>query len=437
MAGFWNVQNNIANTDGNSVISGIPDWTGLVVTTKEGKSYMPGVDESTVKRYQQSMSVQNGIVHTNVTWQPDDVDNTTFQINFTILAHRTRINLGLVRLDLSVNQACNLTITDILDGAGATRSTFHRKGSKRADSMIWTSVRPCGIQNTTAYVSSTVKIISEKGTELEDIGTHCTRASECPWVSMNQSTVSQSWAVSLNRPQEISICKYVGISSSDAFLHDAQSISWSTALDSSQTPWLELVREHTDAWDEIWQDADIEVRGSEELQITARASLFHLLANSRPGIEGPGVSDNSIMVGGLSSDSYGGLIFWDSDVWMQPSLLLLHPEYAMSINNFRTRMLPQAVKNAQSNNYSGLLFPWTSGRFGNCTLIGSCIGYQYHLNDDVAQAHWHYYLHTKDEAWLKEKGWPIIGNVAHMFANYVIENEKTGKFETKLLSEPV
>ncbi|KAL3426456.1 beta-ketoacyl synthase domain-containing protein [Phlyctema vagabunda] len=142
------------------------------------------------------------------------------------------------------------------------------------------------------------------------------------------------------------------------------------------------------------------------------------------------------MVSGLSSDSYAGLVFWDSDAWMYPTLLCLFPEYAMSINNYRTRLLPQAIENAQSYNYSGSLFPWTSARYGNCTATGLCKDYQYHLDHEIAQAHWNYFLHTKDRSWLEKKGWPLIKSVADMFANYVMKNDTTGKFETKLLGEP-
>jgi trehalose/maltose hydrolase-like predicted phosphorylase len=272
--------------------------------------------------------------------------------------------------------------------------------------------------------------------EIEDASRSRTNACNHPWVSQNLSTIAASWNFSFAGPRTVTIFKHVGIASSDAFAN-AQSLSFKTALNSKSTPWETLIEDHNDAWDSTWDDTGIEVPGNEELQITTRGSLFHLLANARPGTEPPGLGDNSIMVSGLSGDSYAGLIFWDSDTWMYPPLLTLFPEYAMSINNYRTRLLPMAIENAQSYGYAGLLFPWTSGRFGNCTGTGLCKDYQYHLDFDVAQSHWQYYLHTKDEKWLREKGWPVIKNTADMFANYVTKNKTTGRFETILMGEPV
>lgn len=418
------------------MISGIPDWTGLTVTTAKGSSYMPGVDKSTIKRYRQSMSLQNGIVHTEVTWAPPD-EESIFQLNFTVLAHRTRVNLGLVRLVLTVSGATDFTVTDILDGAGATRAHFGDKEIR--DDLMWTSVKPWGIENTTAYVASTVKFSGLDDAELEEVERSRRDAFGSPWVSSNMSTIAQSWNFSFRRPtaRTFAIYKYVGITSSDAFPKSTQSTALNAALAARKLSWSQLVHEHTEDWDETWKRADIIIPGDEHLQITTRGSLFHLLANSRSGLEPHGLGDNSILVGGLSSDSYAGLVFWDSDVWMYPSLLLLHPEHAMSINNYRTRLLAQAIENAQSYNYFGLLYPWTSGRFGNCTATGVCKDYQYHLNHDVAQAHWHWYMHNKDETWLREKGWPIIKNAADMFANYVVKNDDDGTYETKTLGEPV
>ena len=421
---------------GESVISGIPDWTGLIITTDSGESYEPGVDQSTVKTYIQSMSIQNGIVHTNVTWKPRSVD-AIFQLNFTVLAHRTRVNLGLVRLDLSISSGLKFSITDIIDGAGATRAHFGDK--EITEDLMWTSVKPWGVENTTAYVASAISFNGLSAAEQKSVERTCVDADGLPWVSTNLSTVARKWDINLRKsgPRTFTVIKHIGISSSDAFPKNTQSTALKTALFSKSIPWSELVAEHERAWDETWEDADIIVPGNEELQITTRGSLFHLLTNARPGTEPHGLGDNSILVSGLSSDSYAGLVFWDADVWMYPSLLMLHPQYAMSINNYRTRLLPQAIENAQSYNYSGLLYPWTSGRYGNCTGTGLCKDYQYHLDHDVAQAHWNWYLHTKDKAWLLERGWPIIKNAADMFTNYVVKNEQTGEYETKQLGEPV
>ncbi|PKX99836.1 glycoside hydrolase family 65 protein [Aspergillus campestris IBT 28561] len=431
VSGFWNLQENTTHfaspenlrRGGESVISGIPDWTGLLLTTADGNIYRPGVDSSTVRRYRQCMSAQNGIVQTNVTWQPPS--NTAFHLNYTILAHRTRATLGLVRLDIAVHDDTTVQVTDLLDGAGAVRSEFESKGFDRGDS-IWTSVKPYGISNVTAHIFSTIRF---DGVNPDPIST---KIGNPPRVSTNASTIAQQWKVDLKRGDQVTIYKFVGIASSDAFGQSASLIARSSALQARSIPWNLLLREHTNAWDQTWNDSDIIIPENVELQRAARASLFQILTNLPNTIE----LANSIHVGGLTSDSYAGLVFWDADTWIYPAIQALHPQSAVTILKYRSRLLGQAIDNAKLYGYAGALYPWTSGRFGNCTGTGMCKDYQYHLNTDIAQSLWNYFLQSNNLTWLAETAYPVIKGVADMFAAYVKKNQTTGKYETILLGEP-
>ncbi|RFU27066.1 hypothetical protein B7463_g9262, partial [Scytalidium lignicola] len=428
IAGFYDLQDRTNRViwppnlerGGESVISGIPDWTGLVVTIATGESYLPGVERSSIRSYHQSMSLRNGVVQTNVTWAPK-VHDTIFNLNFTVLAHQRNITLGLVRLDLTASKDSTVTITDLLDGAGATRSTFREKSVEPEENLIWVSVSPDGLRDVVAFEYSTV--ILETKTQEQLVSKDPSRDNFKPsWISENVSTISQSWTLKLTAGVPITLYKYVGIASTDAFGQDAKSIARSTSLVAKTSKWESLIQTHSEAWDNLWESADIAVPGNKEIQTTLRASLYHLLANLRPGTEGPGIGDISISPSGLSSDSYGGYIFWDADSWVATALLVLHPDRAMSINNYRSKMHQQALLNAKVNEFKefqGAFFPWTSGRFGNCTGNGVCAGYQYHVNADIALAHWNYFLHTNDLDFLREKAWPIIYNAAEMFVDLV------------------
>ena len=52
---------------------------------------------------------------------------------------------------------------------------------------------------------------------------------------------------------------------------------------------------------------------------------------------------------------------------MFPPLMALYPTYAESITNFRSRQLGAAQDNVKQFGRSGAIYPWTAGRFGNCT----------------------------------------------------------------------
>ncbi|KAH8588922.1 family 65 glycoside hydrolase [Bisporella sp. PMI_857] len=441
ISGFWNLQPNVTyagspenlQRGGESVIAGIPNWTGLTITSISGEQYLPGIPRSSVEHYSQCLSSRDGIVHTNVTWRPARNSSCIFQLNYTVLAHRTRINLGLVRLDITASGETEFQITDILDGAGAVRSEFVSKAFEPLGALIWTSVKPQGISNVTAWVVSVVEFESTDQVMLHQARQTRIDATSTPGVSTNASTVAQRWRFRLKLGNSLTVYKHVGIASSDHFQERTHEVALSSALRAKGIPWEALLQEHIQTWKQAWESADIIVPKARELQRAARASLFYILA-SLP--EEKHHFANSIHVGGLSSDSYAGLVFWDAETWMYPSILALHPSYVPAINDYRSRLLGQAIRNAQSYGYSGSLFPWTSGRYGNCTGTGLCKDYQYHLNTDICQSHWHFFLQTRNMTWLAEAGWPIIKNVADMFAAYVMLNTTTGRYETILLSEP-
>ena len=236
------------------------------------------------------MSLRDGIVQTNVTWSPHN-SASTLQLNYTVLAHRKHLNLGVVRLDFTSSANGSYLVTDILDGAGAVRSNFNKKGGEQ-ENMIWTSVKPVGIDNITAYEFSLVSFDSDDHSA----------ASTGSFISHNESTIDQSWRVQMTANRPMTIYKYVGIASSDAFPGIEFETARKTALEASKMSWEALVNSHRQCWDELWDSADITIPGNRELQAITRASLYHLLANLRPGNEGPGLGDNSISPSGLTSD---------------------------------------------------------------------------------------------------------------------------------------
>ena len=113
---------------------------------------------------------------------------------------------------------------------------------------------------------------------------------------------------------------------------------------------------------------------------------------------------------------------------MYPGLLVLTPDFAASILNYRKKNLGAAIANARLYNSSGALYPWTGyvwfdlpfdnrARFGNCTGIGPCVDYEFHINNDIALAQWQYFLATGNETWLYMTGFPIIKAIAEMWVS--------------------
>jgi trehalose/maltose hydrolase-like predicted phosphorylase len=70
------------------------------------------------------------------------------------------------------------------------------------------------------------------------------------------------------------------------------------------------------------------------------------------------------------------------------------------------------------------MYPWESTTTGQEeTPVWALTGpFQHHITGCVGWATWQYYLVTKDKTWLKERGWPILKEVADFWSSRVERN---------------
>ena len=186
-----------------------------------------------------------------------------------------------------------------------------------------------------------------------------------------------------------------------------------------------LIRFHDLAWDELWK-SDIVLEGDDSTQRDVHSMLYHLYSFSRAG------TAYSLSPMGLSGLGYNGHAFWDTELWMFPALLVLHPEIAASLIEYRFQRLQPAKQNAFSHGYKGAMYPWESAASGNEeTPVWALSGpFEHHITADVAIAAWNYYCVTQDKDWLREKGYPILKETADFWASRV-ERNGPGHYDIK------
>ncbi|WP_462254484.1 glycoside hydrolase family 65 protein [Ferruginibacter sp.] len=186
-----------------------------------------------------------------------------------------------------------------------------------------------------------------------------------------------------------------------------------------------LIEMHNNAWKELWK-SDIVIEGDAQSQQDVHSMLYHLYSFVREG------TSNSPSPMGLSGLGYNGHVFWDTELWMFPSILQLHPELAKSMMEYRYQRLEAAKRNAFGKGYKGAMFPWESAETGvEETPVWALSGpFEHHITACVGIAAWNYYCVTQDKNWLREKGWPILQSTADFWASRV-ERNGPGKYDIK------
>ena len=191
------------------------------------------------------------------------------------------------------------------------------------------------------------------------------------------------------------------------------------------TPREDLLNQHKKLWEDLWE-GDIIIEGDLQSQQDVRLALYHLYAFSR------GDSNLSIAPMGLSSQNYNGHIFWDTELWMYPPLLLLNQDIARSLVNYRSDRLNMAKQKALNFGFKGAMFPWESDDTGEeATPAWALTGtFEHHITADVAIAFWNYYRVTKDKNWLLERGYPMLKEIADYWVSRVTKNDE-GSYSIK------
>lgn len=184
-----------------------------------------------------------------------------------------------------------------------------------------------------------------------------------------------------------------------------------------------LLLRHIEEWDKLWK-SDVVIEGDDVVQRDVRFALYHLYSFVREG------TAYSLSPMGLSGLGYNGHVFWDTELWMYPPLLVLQPALAKSLLEYRYQRLAAARQNAFAHGYRGAMFPWESSADGSeDTPVWALTGpFQHHITGCVGWAFWKYYQVTRDKQWLRERGYPVLKEVADFWTSRV-ERKGPGQYE--------
>ncbi|NWX30859.1 PGGHG glucosidase, partial [Notiomystis cincta] len=198
---------------------------------------------------------------------------------------------------------------------------------------------------------------------------------------------------------------------------------------------------HVRAWAALRHSCSVELDGPLALRQALHGCLYYLLS-AIPTRNSPGVLFHGISPGGLSNgtrgEDYWGHVFWDQDTWIFPNILLLYPEAARAILQYRIRTLEGARRNAQVQGYEGAKFPWESAATGREVCPEEIYGVQeIHVTGDVLMAFEQYYSTTQDQKLFREDGgWELVEAVAQYWCSRMEWSEEEQLYHIRGVMPP-
>ena len=426
-----------------SFISGIPYPTTLLFAF--GNEYLDStVDNSTITNFEQVMSFKTGLLETSYTWSPKNTA-ASFNVTYETFFHRTRENVAVTKAIITPSADINGTITDLLDGRSAVRTYPGSSSFEYNTPTISSSFHPDGTSNVTGVLFSTANFLNN----FTDSSSRVFDSQDLEFLPKDNLTTSQTFSISLKAGEPATFYKFVGAASTDKFGNSTTAIARNASLTAFENGYEVLKAEHVQGWAELLPASAVDsfsdpvtgdlpvnnenAENTEILQITAVANAYYLLQNLQGGDNDFGVS-----VGGLASDSYGGLAFWDQDYWIGPGMNVMNPAYAKQIAGLRVRQYLQSLKNADFYKFTdgAALWSWCTGRYGNCTATGPCYDYEYHLNYDLSFNIEQIVDVTNDVAWYENGPVQVVESVANMTSQLLQYNATTQTYWIHNMTDP-
>ncbi|SGZ39040.1 uncharacterized protein HGUI_01240 [Hanseniaspora guilliermondii] len=460
-----------------SVISAIPYWNDFKVKFIDDEGLLhilspndPSLDKSQFTNFKQTLSMKTGIVSTSFDWLEK------IRFNIEIIANKKIFSMASVVFDIeyigkeSPSKNMKLIIENKLDLNTGERIDLIKHGFDAEKKIMFMEVSPSNVPYSSAaivesvYVNSCSDVNEEILASTKNMIKHKIFSKrfdendyEVHYTKTPNAVISKyefnDWGKNFKNCKNIRLIKLLSIHSSEfksnsnlsVFDSSLGQIEKYSVTNRIPMEYHRLRILHINRWKDFHQkESFIEIPSDVLLEMVVRASLFHLFSNLREYNIDPN-RGLPVPPSGLSSDSYGGMVFWDADLWVLPSLIPFSPNIAKSLIQYRNSSVADARQNCIKHGYedNGMVcFPWTSARFANETSTGPAVDYEYHINIDIVYSFMTYYLAgnfkdpQEDREFLEYTLWPMMSDVCKFMSAYVQYNETKGLYETYNLTDP-
>jgi trehalose/maltose hydrolase-like predicted phosphorylase len=337
------------------------------------------------------------------------VGGTTAEIDVLTFCSRTQPGLVLQEIVIRVDQPCSLVLQAHLDWRGLEGNLGYRcMPDKHQDAIVLWESRGALATIGASYISEFTG---------DDLKSQCRNAyGHEEDMALTRYTVDA-------KPGKTYRLRQIG-ALVPSLMHGEP--HWHAARLARAGTWSgfdQIRADNRAAWAELWKSRPVLVGAEDRWQQLADACFFYLHSSVHRS------SPCSIAPFGLSRRiEYSGHVFWDTETFMYPGVLLSNPGAAKSMMHYRANQLPWARAHAQLNGYDGIQFPWQTGNHGfevSPYYTGACGGMkEEHINLDVAFAMAQYVHASGDDLFFRQQAWPVIQGVAEWIASRVIETER-------------
>lgn len=188
------------------------------------------------------------------------------------------------------------------------------------------------------------------------------------------------------------------------------------------------------AWNEKWENSDVEVLGDVAAQQAVRYNIFQL--NQTYCGDDPRLN---IGPKGFTGEKYGGSTYWDTEAYCMPFYLVTsESSISKQLLLYRYKQLDKAIENAAKLGFDkgAALYPMVTMNGEECHNEWEITFEEIHRNGAIAYAIHNYIEHTGDWNYLSEGGWEVLLGISRFWSQRVHWSERKKRYEMHGVTGP-
>lgn len=335
------------------------------------------------------------------------------QVKSTRILHLDLDELGVIKYEVTPdNGDAEITFIPYLDG-GITNE------DSNWDDAFW-NILSVSESNTQGFVhSQTNKTHFDVCTYMQSqVFLNETLQNSDPKKDVLERSVLFHYNVQAKQGETASIHKYAGyVTSLNHPTDQLQTAAQKVLLEGINRGFETLKTQQAEAWNSVWEMADITIDGDIKAQQGIRFNIFQL-NQTYSG------KDARLNIGpkGFTGEKYGGSTYWDTEAYCIPFYMATKDQQvARNLLKYRYQQLDKAIENAQKLGFTNgaALYPMVTMNGEECHNEWEITFEEIHRNGAIAFAIYNYERYTGDTSYIPEKGLEVLIGIARFWAQRV------------------
>lgn len=375
------------------------DWT-IINLEVDGEKFNFFLGKIT--DYRRELDLKNGVLNRSLIWESPT--GKKLEIRSTRMASMVRRHSAVIHYTVKpLNFSGNIVFESLLKGK-AVNPDYSFEPLEQLES---------GIRENLHYTLSETK--NSRFKVIMAVGHHLNKTDYLTNIDIKGDDLAIRFQVRVSAGELVTLdkhaCFYTSIEEPEDKLI---SIALNVVAKDIQDGYSQMYSEQSRFWSDHWEISDIEIVGNDRDQQVLRFNMFQLRQNH------PESDKLSISATGLSGNHYGGLVFWDTEMYMVPYFNYIDPKLVKSLLMYRYNILDKARERADQLDGRGALYSWMSISGEETNALPECSTAQHHINSDIAYAVWRYYISSGDREFLFDYGAEMLFETAR----YLVDRGK-------------